>query len=39
MYINPFIAGVLFVLMIELAGLVLYGAILIWKENNDGQEK
>ena len=39
MYINPFIAGVLFVVLVELIGLLLTAATLKSKEDNDGKKK
>ena len=39
MYINPFVAGALFVVLIECIGLILGGLIAKAKEDNDGEEK
>ena len=39
MYINPFIAGALFVVFVELVGLFLASIVAANKEDDDGQEK
>ena len=39
MYINPFVAGALFVVLIECVGLVLGGIVTHRKEDDDGEEK
>ena len=40
MYINPFVAGVLFVVLVESVGTVLYGIITsMMMEDDDGKKK
>ena len=39
MYINPFVAGMITVLLIEAVGLFVYGIVLKRREDNDGEEK
>ena len=39
MYIHPFVAGVIAVLLAESVGLIVYGLILRHREENDGKKK